>query len=121
MTIAVIRGKISETGSNLSERIEDLLASDVFGCLRYLPAEKRLMPFLYTARSYQDKALNLPLSAARIRYLFWPYLKTKGCNPCEPDVLLGFETDQGLHLIMVEAKYYSGLSSEEDDQDRPNN
>ncbi|GAI56473.1 unnamed protein product, partial [marine sediment metagenome] len=31
MTVAEIRGKISETGSNLSERMEDLLTSDVFG------------------------------------------------------------------------------------------
>lgn len=121
MTVAEIRGKISETGGNLSERMEDLLTSDVFGCLRYLPAEKGLIAFLNTAKSYRDKGLNLPLSTLRIRYLFWPYLKTKGCNPCEPDVLLGLETDQGLHLLMIEAKYHSGLSSEEDDQEWPNN
>lgn len=35
MTIAEIRGKISEIGVNLSERMEYLLTSDTFGCMRY--------------------------------------------------------------------------------------
>ena len=30
MTVAEIHGKISETGVNLSERMEDLLTSDIF-------------------------------------------------------------------------------------------
>ena len=121
MTIAEIRGKISETGSNLSERMEDLLTSDIFGCFRYLPAEEGLIPFLKTAKSHRGISLDIPSSINSMQYAFWPYLKVKGCNPCEPDLLIGIETDQGLHLIMIEAKYYSGLSSEEDDQDEPNN
>ena len=43
MTIAEIHGKISETGTNLSERMEDLLTSDIFGGMRYLPAQKALI------------------------------------------------------------------------------
>ncbi|GAI18804.1 unnamed protein product, partial [marine sediment metagenome] len=31
MTIAEIHGKISETGTNLSERMEDLLTADIMG------------------------------------------------------------------------------------------
>lgn len=120
MTIAEIKGKISETGSNLSERMEDLLTSDVFGSFRYLPAAKGLLPFLKTAKSCEGILLDIPSSINRIRYVFWPYLRTQGCNPCEPDVLIGLETDQGLHLILIEAKYYSGLSSEEDDREEPN-
>lgn len=121
MTIAEIKGKISESGSNLSERMEDLLTSDVFGCLRYLPVEKGLFPFLKTAWSYKGLPLNIPFSTNKTQYLFWPSLRIHGCNPCEPDVLLSIETKQGIHLIMIEAKYFSGLSSEEDSCAEPNN
>ena len=43
-TIAEIKGKISSTGSNLSDRLEDLLTSDVFGPLRYIPFDEGLLP-----------------------------------------------------------------------------
>ncbi|KPU26283.1 hypothetical protein TR13x_10785 [Caloranaerobacter sp. TR13] len=35
--IAEMKGKISSTGSNLSERLEDKLIGDFFGALRYIP------------------------------------------------------------------------------------
>ncbi|MEK4246582.1 hypothetical protein MKZ20_14770 [Psychrobacillus sp. FSL K6-2684] len=38
--IAEIRGKISRSGSNLTERLEDNLTGNVFGALRYLPYER---------------------------------------------------------------------------------
>ncbi len=122
MTIAEIHGKISETGTNLSERMEDLLTSDVFGCLRYLPAEKALLPFLRTARSFQDRVLQLEAEIVRVYSSFWPWLKAPGCKSCEPDLVLGLETEGGLvHLVAIEAKYYAGLSSEEDEGVQPNN
>jgi len=122
MTIAEIHGKISEAGTNLSERMEDLLTSDVFGCMRYLPADKALLPFLRTARSFQGKIFFIPDEIIRVHYAFWPWLITRDRKPCEPDIVLGLEV-KGLqvHLIMVEAKYYSGLSSEEDECLEPNN
>jgi len=121
MSIAEIRGKISETGTNLSERMEDLLTSDIFGCMRYLPAKKALIPFLQTARSLHDNILTIPGEVIRVHYSFWPWLKLVGRIPCEPDVVIGLETKENhVHLVLVEAKYYSGLSSEEDERAEPN-
>lgn len=121
MTIAEIHGKISDSGTNLSERMEDLLTSDVFGCMRYLPAEKALIPFLNTARSLDGNAFIIPRKIVNVHYSFWPWLKSPGRVPCEPDVVLGLETeDRHVHLVLVEAKYYSSLSSEEDERPEPN-
>ena len=74
MSIAEIRGKISATGSNLSERMEDLLTSDILGCMRYLPAQKVLIPFLQRARSLYGNTLTIPGEVLRVHYSFWPWL-----------------------------------------------
>ena len=50
MTIAEIHGKLSSSGSNISDRLEDLLTADVFGCLRYLPFEKGFQKILTRAQ-----------------------------------------------------------------------
>jgi hypothetical protein len=121
MTVAEIRGKISAAGVNLSERMEDLLTSDIFGCMRYLPAQQILIPFLVKARSFHGNSLTVPDKIIKLHYSFWPWLKLPGCIPCEPDIMLGLETEgRQLHLVSVEAKYYSGLSSEEDERTEPN-
>jgi len=121
MTIAEIRGKVSATGTNLSDRMEDLLTSDVFGCMRYIPAEKVLIPFLREARSFKGNNLVVPDNIVAVHYSFWPWLKLPRRIPCEPDVVVGLEIEDGyVHLIMIEAKYYAGLSSEEDERNEPN-
>ncbi len=121
MTIAEIHGKISETGTNLSERMEDLLTSDVFGCMRYLPARKALIPFLQTACSFHGNILAIQGEVVKVHYSFWPWLKLSDRIPCEPDVVVGLETvENQLHLVLIESKYYSGLSSEEDERAEPN-
>jgi len=121
MTVAEIHGKISETGTNLSERMEDLLTSDIFGCMRYLPAQKALIPFLQTARSLHGNILTIQGEIIRVHYSFWPWLKLANRIPCEPDLVLGLETEENqVHLVLIEAKYYSGLSSEEDERAEPN-
>lgn len=121
MTIAEIHGKIADTGTNLSERMEDLLTSDIFGCMRYIPAEKVLIPFLNTARSFRGNSFATRGKISKVHYSFWPWLKSSGRIPCEPDIVLGLqEEDNCIHLVLVEAKYYSGLSSEEDEREEPN-
>lgn len=121
MTIAEIRGKISETGVNLSERMEDLLTSDILGCMRYVPPDRLLMPFLSTACSFHGMPLRIPDRIVQTHYSFWPWLKVPGCIPCEPDVAIGLETTaRTVHLFLIEAKYYSGLSSDEDERPEPN-
>ena len=104
MTIAEIRGKLSSSGSNISDRREDLLTSDVFGCLRYLPFEKGFQKILTQAQLYidQKKLLCIKNSDENVSVEFWPRLE----NNSEPDVLIR----NGDHLIMIEVKYLSGKS-----------
>lgn len=59
MTIAEIHGKISHTGSNLSDQMEDLLTSDVFSTRRYVRPETLLLPFLRGARTIDGIALAI--------------------------------------------------------------
>ena len=53
--IAEIRGKISSSGSNLSDRLEDKLTGDVFGALRYLEFDeviKKIADFFNVTSDY---------------------------------------------------------------------
>ena len=104
MTIAEIHGKISSSGSNISDRSEDLLTSDVFGCLRYLPFEKGFQKILTQAQLYTDqkKLLDITNNDENVSVEFWPRLE----NNSEPDVLIR----NGGHLIVIEVKYLSGKS-----------
>jgi hypothetical protein len=121
MTIAEIHGKISEQGTNLSDRMEDLLTSDIFGCLRYLPPHEALIPFLSTATSFHGHPLVPPDEVVTVHYSFWPWVELLGCKPCEPDIVIGLQTEKKcLYLIFIEAKYHSGLSSIEDENESPN-
>ena len=121
MTLAEIHGKIADSGTNTSERMEDLLTSNVFGCLRYIPANKALIPFLETAISFHGKSLTIQNDVIEVHSAFWPWLTPPGCIPCEPDIVFGFETaGNTVHVVMIEAKYYSELSSEEDERPDPN-
>ena len=43
MTIAEIHGKISRVGTNLHEKMEDLLTSDVFTACKYVKPETLLL------------------------------------------------------------------------------
>jgi len=83
MTIAELRGKISPTGTNLSERMEDLLTSDCLGCMRYLPAQKALVPLLRLARSFHGNVLAIPEKTIRVHYSFWPWIKLKNRRPAK--------------------------------------
>jgi len=121
VTIAEIRGKISDTGTNLSERMEDLLTSDVFGCMRYIPPHLALLPFLRTGHSIHGDTLAVPDRPVRVHYAFWPWISQAGRNPCEPDVVIGLETEGSqVEVVLVEAKYLSGISSDEDERPEPN-
>jgi len=109
MTIAEIRGKISRTGENLSERLEDLLTSDVFSACRYVRPETLLLPFLHQAKRLNDEHLGhiLKDKVERVKYSFWPLLIKS-----EPDVLISLELSSGsFFLILIEAKYFSSKSS----------
>ena len=123
MLMALLKGKLLREQENM----EDILTSNVFGLFQYLPAELGLRPFLACA---EDGLGNQPLAfltgeqtpASRaVDYDFWPWLEETDCVPCEPDVLLRIELDGRDDLmILIEAKYLSGKSSEADyESDKP--
>lgn len=115
--IADIYGKISSSGSNLSERLEDKLTGDIFGVLRYLPSEKLLMPFLrkaYHINPESNKIKQLELSFnTEPNITFWP----KTYSGIEPDVeIIGFEATTKTK-IFIEVKYKSGLSGNDEEKE----
>ena len=58
--IAEIKGKISNTGSNLNDRLEDNLTGNVFGTLRYISFEKGLKKILIESISPKNsKAIDI--------------------------------------------------------------
>jgi hypothetical protein len=116
MIHALLKGKLSTDQANM----EDILTSNVFGLLRYLPAERGLLPFLAKARCLDGRRLKMPDAVAGVQVdtAFWPTLAEQGCATCEPDVLVRV-TWPGRNgrrfLVLVEAKYRSGKSSEADE------
>lgn len=107
MTIAEIHGKISQTGSNLTDRLEDMLTSDIFSTCKYIQPESLLLPLIASSKNLKGERLNLPNSRiVNIKYEFWPKLPN-----CEPDVLVTLEyKNEGLYKFLFEAKYLSGKS-----------
>lgn len=105
MTIAELHGKISRTGANLHDQLEDLLTSDVFSTCKYVRPDSLLLPLLKTAKSLQGATLadQIPDTVAGVKYIFWPLLKRS-----EPDLLLSLKLASGeFILVLVEAKYFS--------------
>jgi len=106
--IAEIKGKISSTGSNLSDQLEDKLTGDFFGTLRYIPYDLAIKKILEQRKIAFGKKEDISLSTDNGSYSshikFWPYHKDG-----ELDLII--ETDST--LIGVEVKYKSGLSSKD--------
>ncbi|WP_081971896.1 NERD domain-containing protein [Paenibacillus borealis] len=110
--IAEIHNKISKTGSNLSDRLEDQLTGDFFGAIRYLPFEAALQHVLTAVRfetTDQESDWRESLQSTKgfdYEIEFWVRL-AEG------------EIDLIIHLpdavIGIEVKYYSGLSSDDEE------
>ena len=110
-------GKISRSGSNLSDSLEDKLTGDFFGTLRYMDFCDGLQPILCGALRKSEKqqaeskaAIQLieNVNCTNIRdeehIKFWPK-HDRG----ELDVLLEFDNC----YIGIEVKFKSGLSSDD--------
>lgn len=112
MLMALLQGKLSRTQENM----EDILTSNVFGLLKYLPPEDALFPFLSRAQTLNGlRPFENPVSGATIEFKFWPWHEEHGCNGCEPDVELRITFPDGTKTyIFIECKYFSGKSGEED-------
>lgn len=113
--IAEINGKISRSGSNLSERLEDQLTGDFLGNLRYIPFEKGMKIILEKAKYiYGTTVLSDEMKRLGIQDIwndkisFWP-----SDNQGELDAIL----EVGNLVIGIEVKYESGLSSKDNVQD----
>jgi hypothetical protein len=116
LTLAEIYGKISSNGSNLTDKLEDLLTSDVFGTCRYLEPNMLLIPFLSSAKNLKNEFLSVEFIVEDVFWNFWPQINPINGKTCEPDVVIGLvDADENMHLIMVESKLYSGKSSFEGD------
>jgi hypothetical protein len=121
MLQAQLHGKLTRAEKDK----EDLLTSNVFGSISYVPPQDGLIPLLSIAEKRDLKNLNdssFPLKnigkTIQQKYEFWPTLSEPGCNACEPDLLIEITNDENKQiLILVEAKYKSGKSSEESPSD----
>lgn len=105
--IAEIKGKISGSGSNLNDRLEDDLTGNIFGTLRYMSfnygLKQILMQGIYP-KSLANIIENIDEEEWSQFIKFWPYDKEG-----ELDVLIDFNDI----IIGIEVKYLSGLSSDD--------
>lgn len=102
--IAELHGKISGTGSNLHDRLEDQLTGDIFGSLRYLPYGLGIAPILLAAKV---PAAIVEKGAPEVwidRITFWPREELG-----ELDVRIDLDDA----VIGIEVKYQSDLSSDD--------
>jgi hypothetical protein len=113
MITALIAGKLSR----MQENMEDILTSNVFGLMQYLPAADALLPFLGNSEALDGSHPLAGLSANTVAiYSFWPWIERPGCHPCEPDVMIRLnDPADGRWIVFVEAKFRCEKSSEEDE------
>ena len=118
MLMALLRGKLSRDQENM----EDIHTSNVFGTFKYLPPQDGLLSFLGNAAlPNEEMPLALLPEHTEVKYEFWPWLEEPDCERCQPDVLISLKLPGGTEkkVILVEAKYLSGKSSEEGEGQRP--
>lgn len=108
-THAVINGKISSTGSNLTERLEDLMTSNIFQLLSYLPVKSGIIQVLSSAINLLGENILLPSNISQAYYIFWPRWTS-----CEPDLVISLVTEDKEHInLLIEAKLDSKLSTDD--------
>jgi hypothetical protein len=117
MLQAQLRGKLTRK----EEDLEDLLTSNVFGSIKYVPSEDALLPLLATSIDIDGNAPFVALQpVSSTEYHFWPWVQEQGCEGCEPDVLARIRCLTGKNIIVfIEAKYLSDKSSEATEGDLP--
>ena len=105
--IAEIKGKLSQTGYNLNESLEDNLTGNFFGALRYIPFDLALRNILSAGvhpREIGDLIGKISADFWSDKIEFWPK-----ADEGEIDALLNFDDT----IIGIEVKYASGLSSDD--------
>ncbi len=110
---AQLRGKLSRN----EEDSEDLLTSNVFGSLKYVPKEAGIVPILSLVKNIDGDPLKLD-AVADIKYDFWPWIERVKGHGCEPDVLIiAKQSNNNKVMILVESKYFSGKSNSENSEE----
>lgn len=90
---------------------EDVLTSTVFGALKYISSPNLISSILSNSMNLDNKPLCLPENIERINYFFWPRLQNS-----EPDLILVVHEEDNVHLLGIEAKYFSRKSSYENEE-----
>jgi len=114
MIQAELRGKLPEI-----ENKEDILTSNIFGMLKYLPPQKGIFRILEAAKDYSEKRSSFieNLKAQSIdlndyddvEYHFWEYSQEYG----EPDIILIIKDSEGHRtdlMLCIEVKFQSEKS-----------
>jgi len=111
MLAAELHGKISD--GNLSDRMEDVLTSNVMSLFRYLNNLRIPLSFLSQARDLYEQPLLLIGVISASELIFWPKFSLNDKSNREPDALLVFRENESNcdTVIEIEAKYLSGLSN----------
>ena len=105
MIQAELHGKLSEIKNS-----EDVLTSNIFGLLKYLPNDI-LLNILDHAKTLSGKKIELDLKSYIPEFIFWENIKGYG----EPDLIIKFRNKVGHELILcIEIKYYSSKSGDGD-------
>lgn len=95
--------------------MEDLLVSNVFGSVKYLQPQKGLIPIISASEDVNGKGPSFAFETiCDAKYQFWPWIKEQDCNGCQPDVLITIHLERMKIILLIEAKYLSDKSSEED-------
>jgi hypothetical protein len=94
---------------------EDVVTSSIIGSFRYLSSPRYLINALERSKSIDGRFLKLNTIPKSVKYYFWPAF-----HRAEPDVVIVFEDGHGTkEIVLIEAKYLSGKSSEEDQKVEP--
>lgn len=93
--------------------MEDKLTGDIFGAMRYLPSKYLLLPFLRKAywvnpETHERQSPQITFSSEP-EIVFWP----RHYPSIEPDVEIKGPESGGQIKILIEVKYKSGLSSDD--------
>lgn len=110
--LAEIHHKISRSGSNLSDRLEDQLTGDFFGAIRYLPFQRGLKQVLEGVRFESAGQGAQPRWQQHLDSML-DYDCTLRFWPRHPEGEIDLLLDHPDVVIGIEIKYYSGISSDD--------
>jgi hypothetical protein len=110
--LAEIYNKISRSGSNLSDRLEDQLTGDIFGAIRYLPFDTGIRPVLSQVH-FISEGIEAKWEHSFENTTGYDYEVEFWRRHAEGEIDLIVTLPDS--VIGIEVKYRSGLSSDDED------